>query len=35
MGGYRFTDFVRLGAPLTVWVAVATVIFLPLVMPLT
>jgi di/tricarboxylate transporter len=35
MGGYRFTDFARLGVPLTAWVAVATVIFLPLLMPLT
>lgn len=35
MGGYRFTDFARLGAPLTLWVACATVIFLPMVMPLS
>jgi di/tricarboxylate transporter len=34
-GGYRFTDFARLGAPLTLWVAVATVVFLPMVMPLS
>jgi len=34
MGGYRFTDFARLGAPLTLWVACATVVFLPMVMPL-
>lgn len=34
-GGYRFVDFARLGAPLTVWVAIATVVFLPMVMPLS
>lgn len=33
-GGYRFTDFYRFGAPLTVIVAVVTLIMIPLIWPL-
>ncbi len=34
MGGYRFTDFARLGAPLTATTFVVTLIAVPLVFPL-
>jgi di/tricarboxylate transporter len=34
LGGYRFTDFTRLGAPLTLVVAAVTVALVPLVLPL-
>lgn len=33
-GGYKFTDFYRYGLPLTVLVAVATLIMIPLIWPL-
>jgi di/tricarboxylate transporter len=34
MGGYRYRDFSRLGAPLTLATAVAVLVFVPLVFPL-
>jgi len=34
MGGYRFGDFARVGAPLTVLMIVVAVIFIPLSWPL-
>jgi di/tricarboxylate transporter len=34
MGGYRFTDFARLGVPLTVLMMIVAVIFVPLSWPL-
>ncbi len=34
MGGYRFTDFTRVGAPLTLTTLVGAVLLVPLVMPL-
>lgn len=34
LGGYKFTDFARLGAPLTVVTAAVTLAVLPVVMPL-
>jgi di/tricarboxylate transporter len=35
MGGYRFRDFTRLGAPLTVLTVVVSLIAIPIVFPLT
>ena len=34
LGGYRFTDFTRLGAPLSIVTLVVTPVVLPLAMPL-
>ena len=34
MGGYRFTDFTRVGIPLTVCALIVTVVVTPLVFPL-
>jgi di/tricarboxylate transporter len=34
VGGYRFTDFTRLGLPLTILCFVLTVVLVPLVFPL-
>ena len=34
MGGYRFTDFTRVGAPLTLTTLIGAVVLVPLVMPL-
>ncbi len=34
IGGYRFTDFARVGLPLTLTTLVGAVILVPLVMPL-
>ncbi len=33
MGGYRYTDFARLGAPLTVWLLIATPFLVPIFFP--
>lgn len=35
LGGYRFSDFTRLGAPLTLVTIVSTLVVLPIVMPLS
>jgi di/tricarboxylate transporter len=35
MGGYRFADFTRLGAPLTLLTIVTSVILIPIVFPLS
>jgi di/tricarboxylate transporter len=33
LGGYRFTDFIRLGLPLTIVVVATILIFVPLIWP--